>query len=416
MWDLIIQLEDGRLADARERMRRAQERLSEAMRDGASDAEIAELMQELREATDDYMRLLAEEQGPPENDGTDQADSGEESQEISQSEIDAMMDRIQELMEEGRMAEAAQLMEELNRLLENLEFTQNGAGGDGPPSPGEQAMEDLEETLRDQEDLSDDAFRELQERSNPEREQAQNGEPQGQEGEQSGEQQNQGQQGGQPGQQQGQQGESQNQPGEGGEQGTDEGVGEGSQGSGQNDEGTGNDGSSGAEDGRSLAERQQALRDELERQRGALPSLDGEAGGIAEQSLDRAERAMEGAEEALGSGNLAEAIDRQAEALDALRNGLRSLSRALAETQSEEPGEGELNGGATQRAEQSQRDPLGREMGSEGGQFGTDEDMRQGEDGSRRAEELLDELRRRSADQERPEIERDYLRRLLDRF
>jgi uncharacterized protein (TIGR02302 family) len=419
MWDLMIQLEDGRLADARERMRRAQERLSEAMRDGASDAEIAELMQELREATDDYMRLLAEEQGPPENDGTDQADSGEESQEISQSEIDAMMDRIQELMEEGRMAEAAQLMEELNRLLENLQFTQNGAGGDGPPSPGQQAMEDLEETLRDQEDLSDDAFRELQERSNPERQQAQNGEPQGQEGEQSGEQQDQGeqgQQGGQPGQQQGQQGESQNQPGEVGEQGTDEGVGEENQGSGQNDEGTGNDGSSGAEDGRSLAERQQALRDELERQRGALPSLDGEAGDIAEQSLDRAERAMEGAEEALGSGNLAEAIDRQAEALDALRNGLRSLSRALAENQSEEPGEGEQDGGATQRAEQSQRDPLGREMGSEGGQFGTDEDMLQGEDGSRRAEELLDELRRRSADQERPEIERDYLRRLLDRF
>ena len=34
----------------------------------------------------------------------------------------------------------------------------------------------------------------------------------------------------------------------------------------------------------------------------------------------------------------------------------------------------------------------------------------------RRAEELLDEIRRRSAQQNRPEIERDYLRRLLDQF
>ena len=31
-------------------------------------------------------------------------------------------------------------------------------------------------------------------------------------------------------------------------------------------------------------------------------------------------------------------------------------------------------------------------------------------------EELLNEIRRRSAEQERPEVERDYLRRLLDQF
>ena len=413
MWDLIIQLEDGRLADARARMERAQERLSEAMRDGASDAEIAELMQELREATDDYMRLLAEEQEPQEGDGTDQADSGQESREISQSEIDAIMDRIQELMEEGRMAEAQQLMEELNRLLENLEFTENAqGGGGGPPSPGQQALEDLEETLRDQEDLSDDAFRELQERSDPDRRQAENGQQDGEQGQQPGQQQGQGQQGSEPGQPQGQQGQSENQQDQGGQQGTGQGVGEDSQSGGQSDQGAGGEG----EDGRSLAERQQALRDELRRQREGLPNLDGDAGAIAENSLNRAERAMEGAEDALEDGNLAEAIDRQAEALDALRNGMRSLNRALAENQSDEPGQGEQDGGANQRAEPSQRDPLGRELGTEGGQFGTDENLLQGGDVYRRAEELLDEIRRRSADQERPEIERDYLRRLLDRF
>ena len=414
LWELVIQLEDGTLADARERMIRAQERLTEAMRDGASDAEIAELMQELREATDDYMRLLAEEQGPPEDD-TDQADSGEESRDVSQSEIDAMMDRIQELMEEGRMAEAAELMEELNRLLENLEFTQSANGGEGPGSPGEQALEDLEETLRDQEDLSDDAFRELQERSNPDRQQAENREQEGQEGQQPGQSQGEGQQGGEPGQQPGQSGQSENESGQDGQQGTGQDVGEDSQSGGQDDQGAGGEGG-GSQDSGSLAERQQALREELRRQREGLPNLEGDAGEIAENALNRAERAMEGAEEALGAGDLAEAIDRQAEALDALRNGMRSLNRALAENQSDEPGQGEQDGGATRRAEPSQRDPLGRELGAEGGQFGTDENLLQGRDVYRRAEELLDELRRRSADQERPEIERDYLRRLLDRF
>ena len=392
MWDLAIQLEDGRLADARERLRRAQERLEEAMRNGASDSEIAELMQELREATDDYLRMLAE-QAEPGEDGTDQPDMAENSQSISQDEIQALMDRIQELMEEGRMAEAQALMEQLNALLENLQVTQGEGGqGGGPPSPGQQAMEDLADTLRDQEELSDEAFNDLQEQTNP-----------GQQGQQ-GQQNQPGQQGqeGQPGQQ-----------GQQGQQGQGQGVGDETQDGQTGGNGAGED--EGAPDGRSLAERQQALRDELARQRGNLPNLDGEAGDTARQSLDRAEGAMEGAEEALRDGDLAEAIDQQAEAMDALRNGMRALGEALAQNENTQPGQGADGGQANGRVEPTRRDPLGRQLGNNG-QFGTDQNLLQGEDVYRRAEELLDELRRRSAEQERPEVEKDYLKRLLDRF
>ncbi len=63
----------------------------------------------------------------------------------------------------------------------------------------------------------------------------------------------------------------------------------------------------------------------------------------------------------------------------------------------------------------NERDPLGRQAGSNGS-IGTEEGMLQGEDVYRRARELLDEIRRRSGEGERPEIELDYLRRLLDRF
>jgi Flp pilus assembly CpaE family ATPase len=40
----------------------------------------------------------------------------------------------------------------------------------------------------------------------------------------------------------------------------------------------------------------------------------------------------------------------------------------------------------------------------------------QGEDVYRRARELLDEIRRRSGDAERPTAELEYLERLLERF
>jgi hypothetical protein len=109
------------------------------MRNGASDQEIAELMQELREATDDYMRQLAEQAaaGPSRAAGPDQRTDADDAGRSA-----AMMDRIQELMEQGRMAEAQQALEELQQMMENMQVTQ-GQGQKGQQSPGQQAMEGL---------------------------------------------------------------------------------------------------------------------------------------------------------------------------------------------------------------------------------------------------------------------------------
>ena len=144
-----------------------------------------------------------------------------------------------------------------------------------------------------------------------------------------------------------------------------------------------------------------------------MPGVGGEAGEAAREALDRAGRAMDGAEDALRDDDLPEAIDRQAEAMDALRDGIRNLGEALAEEQRQQQG-----GDNTQMsdAQGAQRDPLGRNPGSRGQSLDTGDEMLQGEDVYRRARELLDEIRRRSGDTERSEEERDYLKRLLERF
>ncbi len=412
LWDLAVQLEDGTLADARERLRRAQERLSEAMRNGASDEEIAALMEELRQATDDYLNMLAQNAEPGENQ-TDQPQSAEDqSNQVTQDEIQALMDRIQELMEEGRMAEAAELMDQLNQLMENLQVTQGEGNGNGPRTPGQQSMEDLQDTLRDQQDLSDEAFNDLQEQFNGQQpgEQGPDGQQPGQElGQEPGEQ---------PGQQPGQQGQQGQQPGQEQGQGLGQGTNptEGQQGGdGQGGELSNQGGTAGQDPAQTLADRQQALRGELERQRGNLPGLTGEQAEAARRALERAQGAMDGAEQALRDGQMAEAIDQQAEAMDALREGLRSLGEALAEN-NQEPGQGQADGAQAQgRVEPTRRDPLGRQLGTSG-QYGTEENILQGEDIYRRAEELLDEIRKRAAEQERPTLELDYLRRLLEQF
>ncbi len=369
LWELAIIIEDGTLADALERMRRAQERLTEAMQNGASDEEIAELMQELREATQDYMRQLQRLAQEDPNQNGQQGPAGE-SMQMTQDDLQRMMDRIQELMEQGRMAEAQQALEEFQQMMENMRVTQGQ--GQGGQSEGQQAMEGLAETLREQQGLSDQAFRDLQEQFNPG---AQAGENQGNEGRSGG------------------QGRGQSHEGQGGQGQGDDPAGEGQQGQG------------------SLADRQQALRDELGRQQQGLPGAGTPEGEAARDALDRAGRAMDDAEEALRGDDLAEAIDRQSEAMEALREGMRSLGEAMAQNQQNQPGQGTQEGDM----QANNRDPLGRSAGA-AGSISTEDNLLQGEDVYRRARELLDEIRRRTGDSDRPQIELEYLKRLLERF
>ncbi|MFV0358236.1 TIGR02302 family protein [Tropicimonas sp.] len=357
LWNIALKIEEGDLSDALERLRRAQDRLSEAIRNGATDEEIAALMDELRQAMQEYMRQLAQ-QDP----GQQQA-MPENAQTITADQLQQLLDRLQQLMEEGRTAEAMALLEQLQMMMENMQVAR-GQGGQG--GPGEQAMQDLAETLRDQQGLSDEAFRELQEQFDG------------------------GRQPGQPGD--GMRGQSGREPGDGSREERPPGQ-------------------SGAPDAGSLAERQGALGRRLDDLRENLPGAGSEAGDAAREALGRAGEAMSDAEGALEDGDLAGALDDQSRAMEAMREGMRNLGEALAQ-QRQQGGQGQQTGNADNGL---RRDPLGREVGNSGS-LGTEDSLLPGEDIYRRAHDLLEEIRRRASDRERPPAELDYLRRLLDRF
>lgn len=366
MWDIALTLEEGELANARERLRRAQERLDQAMRDGASPDEIAELMDELREATREFMRMLAEQaESGQQGDRSDQRQQGGERQQVTGQQIQQLMDEIQRLMEEGRMDEAAELMAQLNALLENLRM-ERGAGGE--PMEGMEQMEGLGETLSEQQRLADDTFRQLQEQFNRGQQpgQPQDGPPQD------------GQRGAPP----------EGQPGQGDTPGVPQ-----------------------VPTLEQLAERQEALRERLRQEMlGGLPGEDTEQGEAGAQALEEAERAMDEAARSLRDGDQREALARQAEALDALREGLRQLREGQRLDRAESADQGQA------QAEQGGgRDPLGRDQGDS--RLGADRGTAlPGADPRQRARELMDEIRRRLAERERPELERQYLDRLIERF
>jgi uncharacterized protein (TIGR02302 family) len=402
LWAAAILIEDGDVNDAKERLRRAQERLAEAMENGATPEEIDELMEELRQATKDYIKELGDNA-----EETDGPSGNQQSEAVSDDEIQEMMDEIQRLMDEGRMDEAMELLQELQELLENLEVTkQSGQSGEGDPQ--EQDMQDM---LEEQQELADETFQELQEQFQQQQDEQQKGEQQ---------QDQDGQQDGQSGQQEGQQpGEEQGQSGiqqgdqEGGSQGGEQQVegqqqGQGEQGeSGQGQAGTGSS---------DLAGRQKTLRDMLDQQRGNLPNDGSGAGEAARDALNDADREMGAAEESLREGDFGQALDQQSDALQSLRRGMRAMKEDGRQAQNGSEGETQ-DGGNSQTAG---RDPLGRPNG--GNQSGsTVDDTARNEGlnnaGRRKAyEDLLNDLKGRAQDRTRPEFELDYLGRLLDRF
>ena len=344
LWQISLMVEEGDLASALERLKRAQDRVDEAIKNGASPAEIDALMKEMQDALNDYMRQQAQQNGKDDNPQTSQ--NGQTMQ-MSQDQLNQMLEKLQQLMKEGRTAEAQELMNQLRDFMDNMKVTQGDGQGSGQGNPGDQAMKDLGQTLRDQQNLSDDAFRDLQ---------------QGPDGQ------------------------------------------------------TGPDGQKqGDQPGQSLAERQDQLQRKLDalKNGGQLPGAGDPKGQEGRRQLDRAGRAMQDAERALRDGNLPQALDRQAEALDALRGGVRNLGEAQ---QAQNQQDGTRQGQPTSKdSPDGQRDPLGRETG-QSTHMGTDRSLLQGGDVYRRAQDLLEEIRRRSGERSRPDGERGYLKRLLDLF
>ncbi len=374
LWKTAVLIEDGNLSDAESRLKRAQDRLSEALKNGANDRDIAQLTEELRRAMQQYLQRLAQQSA--QNPDQQQANN-QNSQTITGDQLQKMLDRIEQLSREGRHREAQQLLEQLRQMMKNIQTARRQKG----QGQGQQAMRGLQDTMRQQQRLSDEAFRKLQQQFNG--------------------QQRQGNQS-----QNGSRGQGR------GAEGSGKGIG-GQQGQGQN-------GSTGIGPGgnqpsaNDLAQRQQALRQLLQSQRQALPNSGSQAGRAARDALKRAERSMDAARDNLKSGNTRQAIDNQAQALEALREGLDNLGRQLARNQN--PGQGSSGDQAGGQNPNAKQDPLGRRAGTLGGIGSDNNNILPGQDMFMRSRELMQEIRRRTGDKSRPRLELDYLKRLLDRF
>jgi hypothetical protein len=158
------------------------------------------------------------------------------------------------------------------------------------------------------------------------------------------------------------------------------------------------------------ANQQEALRHAL----GDMMRRFGDQTGNIPDSLGRAERAMHNATTALQHRQPGAAIGPQTDAIDALQQAQRDFAQRMRQQFGMRPGEGE-SGGAEGQSDRLDSDPLGRPL-SNNGSYDQGDVVIPDHNTLERARAILEELRRRAGEPDRPEIERDYIDRLLKQF
>ncbi len=370
LWDIALRVEDGDLPRAEADLKTAQENLRQALEDGASEAEIAKLVEQLRAALGRFLQAMAEK--ARKNGDLAQMPEGLSAlQTLSPKDIEQMLRNIENLARTGSREMAQRLLDELSGMMQRLQM--------GQASPNSQsrkmmnALQGLGEVIKRQQKLLDETFEELRERDTRE-ENAREGRRQAERG--------------------------------GGRAGREGRRGEGRRGQrGRN--GEGQSGQRGRGEGGSeqrygaLSDRQSGIRKRLD---GLLEQLRA-LGARPPDQLEGAGRAMGEAKTALDEENIGRASQQQTLALDRLRQGTQSVAEQVLQTLTSAMGQGR----------RGNKDPFGRPERTQGPDLGNTVKIPEQID-IQRAREILDELRKRLGEPSRPTLELDYLERLIQKF
>ena len=364
LWEIALGIEEGNLSAAERRLRQAQQALQDAIKNGASDQEIEKAMKELREAMNQFLQEFA--QRAQQNPNAPQMQQN--GRELRQSDIDRMMDQIENLAKSGDRDKAQQLLSELQDMMNNLQAGRQQQGGE-QDSELRQQMDKLGDIMRRQQEMMNDTFR-LDQMQRGSRD---NGEQQfGEDGEQ--QQQSQDDQRPGPGQDRDPLGRPKMSP------------------------------KDLADALKQLQEGQGQLQSELDQLKKGLEGM----GMEPNEGFGEAGKSMGNAEQSLGQGDGDQAVGHQGRALEALRRGAKDMMKQMQAMQGDQGGSEQ--GGRQQDAD---RDPLGRPRATNGPDDGTSVKVPDEID-VQRARQILDAIRKRLGNALSPDIERSYLERLLE--
>jgi DNA repair exonuclease SbcCD ATPase subunit len=156
LWAIALGLEDGDISQAERDLRAAERNLREALSRGASEEEIARLTAELRAALDAFLKALTE-QAMRNGDRQAPHDSQGSSRSLSEQDIKSLLDQMEKASRSGDLAQAQQLLDELQEMMENLQPSQGGSSAQSREMA--RALSEIDRLAREEQQLRDDTHR-----------------------------------------------------------------------------------------------------------------------------------------------------------------------------------------------------------------------------------------------------------------
>jgi uncharacterized protein (TIGR02302 family) len=157
MWQVAIALEDGATAEAKTQLDQARQALGDALKNGATEAEIAQRMAALRAALARYLAALQAKLGQPMQGPVNPALRA-----ITPQDFARLLDTLENLARTGAKGEAEKMLSALDDILQNLN-TGKGSAGDPGQAAQDEAMKALSALIGQQRALMDQTFRANQE-------------------------------------------------------------------------------------------------------------------------------------------------------------------------------------------------------------------------------------------------------------
>ena len=159
LWDIAIRLEDGETVVSERQLKKAQDAVMRALRDGVADAELDRLMDELKRALDKYMSALAEQLSKQ---GRLDIPLTPSMRMIGRQDMQGLIERARELAQTGAVEAARQMLAELQRILNNLRAGVMPGQNNRRAVQARRLMDGLRELRRRQQELHDRTFRRAQ--------------------------------------------------------------------------------------------------------------------------------------------------------------------------------------------------------------------------------------------------------------
>lgn len=374
LWEIALRIEDGRLSLSERAMRRAQAALFDALNQNASDAEIERLLDDYQRTLSDYFDRLAETLKEMDQQTSESLGLGEKSQMLQRQDLLRMLKDIRRFIQSGQRQKARDMLAQLQELMENMRVKRFAKESEATRR-AIRTVNDLKRLVKGQQALLDKTYRVARDRNqikvkkqktipfqgfvpfNPE-----------------------------------------------------------------NDEGW-------DKHNRQSADKKSAKARPLKEEVSQQERLRGQLGDIMRRvaelnvpipdNMGKAEKLMRQSAKHLKQGEAGKSVSDQGDVIKALQESLKSTMSHLAKQAGEDPFDMDDD---WLQGTQSRNDPFGRPRDGKdkpraGGtpNQGEDVEIPSIED-MHDAKQIRDELRRRAGEYNRPQLEREYYRRLLKRF